>query len=969
MKLRSTESTALQKDASTDTYWVGTRNMGLFQCKLHDRTFVPIKNYTIPKKADRYSVYSLNITSDTVLAGTSHGLLMISGKGDSTGTMTHLWPQHGMGQPIVVRDLVRNSGHLYFSSPQGIMCLDSEQVKQVIPNSGMPQILPSLWGNGSTLIAQVADTLYTLDSQGHITERYQQTQSYDFLLANEKVYSLNQEEMNIAGQSFRLPSQARPSCHNLIANDPKHSMVLAVTLHHLLRVPYHHLQPATRTDHQDILLSCVNDKEDIFFLLGNTLFVKQHGDSVANERFQLPPDHHPTFMTCCDGYLYYVIGEKDVYRIRLDQQLSKRIMTLGNDVTALSSHNGYVYIGIRDSLLAWNGSELKPVRLHSSQQMVLCNPFVTTFYAHGDLLYFGTLNNGIFKGREYDFYRVDALSSSIDHRFVRDICVRQDTIYVLTHQQLWMHTADKALSIRAAGYNRLMANDNNVIAVSDYGLLIGRSNDLSNPSSICYQDWQFKPELCQTAGGQMIAVYNNSAVLVDDNLLNFDNQLHWIHFSHKRRLHWDDPRTLLACFAAFLIMTLICAALWHRQHTLEKKRLATLADAGEHKAQKAQREKEQTERLMRLKDRVNEQIDELQIFNLTDFSGIKQRSTEAMKSDNPQLIEQQIGILQNIIDNIANIELWHDTWGRWYGNFYLSQHVAQLIGRIVAMSKTIDRLDYDAERSMIDEFDRYVTSRLFRQELGKLLTDEEDTLRKIVKQAYDMGVAIGQTPPMIARRMGELCRPLAGDKELDSQQVYDLITKVEPLIWQSHMACALLRVGTITAKILFGDDLNNLDRLQGSLGKILEMERDPSHATDTYYANAQREFKQLVMQLDEQINKFYEPWMENKVDNELYDIIREQQGTSNKYKCFDGQRKIQVWGYLLVMLMCGTELKNKELNKVLKTISPRVGGFDSEKKRLIDWLATKNDMLKDFQAAHPTSIAEFILRVKKKETN
>ena len=618
-----------------DYYWVGTRNMGLFYCHLEDDRLVKLQSYTIPVKEDRFSVYDICIDKDTLYLGTSHGLFAVSSQvPQSTGSSINLeqrWHKNTTdASPVVVGKLCPDNDGLYFTTSVGIYKYSNGLSESVIPQPDTVMLAALSKGQDGKIRAIIDNKLYTIDGS-QVDSVSVAHRSIDFVNLPKYLYRVSRDSLYVTSRNDgintarALPSPARVECRNIICDDVAHDQVLLVTSHHLLRIPHHYSLPTSKYIRVGVSASCT-DGPKAYFLCANKVFQWDSGDTVAHEKCHLNASHHPSRITVCDGKLYYV-ADKKLYCKNLDNG-DEEFWVLNNEPTALGSHKGNVYIGVRDSLLLLKDGTLRsdPIKLMKRVKgaegaVVAQFPFITAFCNAGDSLLIATLNDGVYIG-ENDVFNEKFSGDSL--RFIRDIAVHGNNTFILTHRGLWRHSSDTQAAsphqyIDSKGFNRLLVNNQSVTMIADFGLREFRINGdvVDGHYRDYYQDWSFRPELSFIKDSVMV-ISRNNGVLMFNKPLSESSEVQWLEFIPSWRPS-DDLILVLMCAAVALALLLLVWWLMRRSHSQEiqakdeliQTKVEELQAKDEELRIKEKKYKVQTDELRGKMESLNSQIKEL----------------------------------------------------------------------------------------------------------------------------------------------------------------------------------------------------------------------------------------------------------------------------------------------------------------------------------------------------------------------
>lgn len=729
-------------------YWVGARNMGLFYCRLSGDSLVKVKSYIIPDKIDRFSVYDICFTDDDSLyLGTSNGLFRTSAAVDTKPAfnikLEEIWYKGKLGDPVLVNKVCNDRDSIYFTVPNAIMKYSNGHIEILdsISNKTNIKVQPSLYKEtNGTVMAMMSDSVY-YNINGSPTPLNHSC--FCFVYANNNVYQITKDYLYITcnGTSLPgllLPSQARQECRNVMINDSR-DQVLLVTSHHLIRIPHHIMPPTYAGSDVRVSASCV-DKETntAYYFVGDTLYELKSGET-AHEKFILDSTKHsPSFLTTCKGKFYYVFNNR-LFCIN-DKGSYEKEYPLPQEPTAIESDNGSIYIGVRDELLALKDTTLTVIELKYGKNSFVSHPFITAFCPRkkDDNLYIATLNDGVFKGKNGDFQRDTLLSNDITHRFIRDIAVIgnsfRDTVLVLTHRGLWVHpNGEEGKFIKSPGYNRLLVNGSQVVAVADFGLRKFRFNfNHSDPDSIIsfsdlYEDWGFVPEL-SLFRVEGLLVCRNNRVLAFNNLTSDPTQdaPRGIEFEQKLRLS-RDLSLMLLCIGIAAVLFLLMYLKYKKDRSAQDKEFnKQLSHIKEVNAKTLQDKQEVIGKI----EVLTQQLKELESLRLPNYASIKERADKAISSVDLQSIENEINYLTNL-KKVVDIST---DFKKEY-NSRETKILAMMSDQSLRKQSILVMLDRlmksdGQDPTMISEYETFACSSLDADEIAKVLANIVDEAQK-----------------------------------------------------------------------------------------------------------------------------------------------------------------------------------------------------------------------------------------------
>ena len=554
------------------TYWVGTRNMGLFRCEMKSDSLKPMKKQGrffihATNKATKYSAYDISVTPTGIYVATSHGLQKIQ-MYDGTITSDYLdvlWPEFYRPQehqkdlrPLVVGNIVKcNDSILYCASDSGLLCVRTnikeddglDDVKTLRPGKEFFNVVQRS-GTLKGVYVLSKDSLYKLDDNNkfhpYIENNQAQVYFYDSLCGINYLLSTNHmtlledcdSESLKKRHTISLKRPLRILCHNIIVPDTDHGRILLLTEHSLLRIGNHQgiLDSADKATH-----ACV-DGQYIYYLSGTRLFRQDLSDSNNNIQAKQIAEIHSkevNFMIVSNGVLYYVDGDNASFRMSLQNNLFLNTILPWawktetdsktdeeRDVTAIGCDSNNVYIGIRDGFRNINGPEMLNLSYDVKEgNKIKCDaPFITCFARSpkGGQTLLGTLNDGIYSGTDNKFSLIKGTKpdSMGLFSFIRDICIVpgvKDSIYVLTNHKLIRQYGNsfRTDSIDVTGFYRLFVLDSiHVFGVKGFGI-----TNLSNGITL-YPDVQFNPKACVLAKGKLYAGSNGGVYVIDPTSTN-----------------------------------------------------------------------------------------------------------------------------------------------------------------------------------------------------------------------------------------------------------------------------------------------------------------------------------------------------------------------------------------------------------------------------------------------------------------
>ena len=516
--------------SDSSVYWVGTRNMGVVRCSMRGDSLVMQRQYVLPvsSKGTEYSAYDLAPCNGGVYAATSHGLFFINASGDMVTVYSKTAPRKGTSpvlSPIVVSDIRKFAdGSIACASNSGVLRVDT--VKHSV-SMLTHQRCNSISLCGDTIMALCGDTLKRMLPSGRCLGEIRLEHSANVLfheplshmeyLVGSGMVQIVPTDAFCGGKRQHVAPTGRPVrtfCHNVIVDDPMRSQLILVTEHSLMLVGHHQ---DMFSDIGNVKYAC-GDGGFVYYLAGTRLFRQRLGDNRAVQiKDLLRGNADVRFMTVIGGKLYYSDSNNRVFKADLYSNYFlnslfswDRELDLGadNDITAIGHDSVAVYVGIRDGIRQIGSN--RRVTLRDSDGSNLPSdgsaPFVTSFSLpspQGDI-FLGTLNDGIFCGKQGTFSR---LSGTQSLQFVRDIAVAvscscgSDSLFVLTNHRLLRGTADGlVVSDTVSAMRRIaVADASHVYGFPDYGIV-----DFGKRTRY-FADIHFNPKACIAIGGRVYA--------------------------------------------------------------------------------------------------------------------------------------------------------------------------------------------------------------------------------------------------------------------------------------------------------------------------------------------------------------------------------------------------------------------------------------------------------------------------------
>jgi len=866
-------------------YWVGTRNMGLFYCRMKGDSLVKVKSYIIPEKNERYSVYDICFgDNDLLYLGTSNGFFCTPSAVDTMSAenirLKELWYKVKPGDPVLVSKVRNDRDNIYFTAPNAIYRYSNghSEVLDNIINKTNVKVQPSLYkAADGHVMAIMGNSFYdSVDGSpsplGHTC--------FDFVFANQNLYLVSKDYLYIISNGtplpgLLLPSQARQECRNVIIND-SHDQVLLVTTHHLIRIPHHIMPPTYAGSDVRVSASCIDKNSNTaYYFVSDTLYQLKSGETAHEKCILDSTKHHPGFLVARNNKFYYTDNNR-LFTIN-DKGGYEKEYPLPQEATAMGSHGGSIYIGVRDSLLRLKGTTLTGISLKYGKNSSIRHPFITAFCTRykDDNLYIATLNDGVFRGKDGDFQRDTLLSNDLTHRFIRDIAILgdsiRDTVLVLTHRGLWVHpNGGEGKFISSPGYNRLLVYGSQVAAVTDFGLRKFTFNlNHTDPDSIItysdyYQDWRFIPELSLSRAEGLLICRSNK-VLAFNSLSPDQNDPRGIEFEPKPRLGYDWFLVLL-CTGLAAVVLLMMYLITHRNQQTVK---------------------------MRNKE-LSELLKEVESLGLTNFDYIRKRVECAMSSYEIGTIEHEIEYLNNVIKAVKTSTNFKKEYNSRKGKMremmsdqsFREQSILAMVDRLMEMK--IDAHDDQDLAKSISEFETFDHSSLDVADVKKSLASIAADVQKALPGKSDFTLAVTEILKAQIVTRDRIIHEIENNPTTGWDAV-DTLFEAYSLKIRNEMCNGFIRLNALISCEL-REDLETLHEKTGIIRSIKEkarkydykLKQENKQFDKQQFINESKllteEERTLIESCDHEIlqkilntiNSIYSPWFkESAVDKEL----------------------------------------------------------------------------------------------------
>lgn len=597
------------RDTTTDnepTYWVGTRNMGLFRCKLKNKSLeMTEKNgrYYIPAigKATKYSAYDISILKSGIYVATSHGLFKVptrTDKNDSTLTVLSSEPYKekiNNLQPVVADYLQQyKNEYLFCASDSGLLRveLSSNKLYNLLPKKGIKNIVV----RNDSIYSLIGNSVIVTDYKGEGKKSfkikktaqlyyYDETTKINYFISDHSIQLVKDTDLYNPDKYRQVQTKRaiRTNCHNIIVNDFLHRQLLLVTTHSISRLGHH--QDVLNT-YGNIKLTCT-DKNNIYYLIGTKIYRQKKNEPKATPFKDINKGTKDIqFMEVLNDVLYYVDSNNEIYKATLHSNyllnsiLSwdiniKQIPDLKKDITAIGKDGKNIYIGVRDGFRNLNNIDKEIPLKDISTNVPITPPFITKFVTNGDETMFCTLNDGIFCGKNNSFTRIPGSNS---YTFIRDIGVDSNInkrLYILTNHGFYKHEKSTFSKIaELSGYNRLLVLDStHIYGIKNFGI-----------SNLCdsteyFVDIQFNPKACLIVDNKIIAGSSNGVYVFSSDLSKKDGIVETEDSYYTVDLNERDyfSRTNIIIFISSIVIIII-GLWWHDRYKISRRAIQTCKD-------------------------------------------------------------------------------------------------------------------------------------------------------------------------------------------------------------------------------------------------------------------------------------------------------------------------------------------------------------------------------------------------------
>lgn len=573
------------KEGKDDIYWVGTRNMGLFRCEMKGDSLVMRKKngrYYIPAtgKATKYSAYDISAQTTGVYVATSHGLFKVPEKtAENDSTLVLLAPESYKSKPEALRPIVVGNiqkyedQYLFCSSDSGLFRVElaNDNIDKYLSNHKIRNVVVRQDG----IFSLTGDSVIITDKDGKFQKSIKLKQAaqiyyYDEIekinyFINDYLIQLVEDSNLYDSNSYKLARIKRPirtSCHNIVVNDPRHRQSLLVTNHSISRVGHH----------QDIFNSYGNlkyvsmDKDNIYYLIDTKIYRQKSNEKTAYLYKDITGGTKDVcYMEVNDDVLYYVDSDNEIFKAKLysnylwnsmlswDKKVEQNPKTK-KAVTAIGKDRDNVYVGVRDGFRNINEINTDISLIGDTNKNYVPDPYITSFATNNDSTILGTLNDGIFIGRDNKFVRIPDTQKYAFIRDVKAISAGCDSLRVLTNRYIYdRYDSISIMLSKAQGYNKLLVLDSKrIFGVKNFGL-----TDFSSGTDY-FVDIHFNVNACAAQDGKIYAGSSNGVYVFDSSISkkgNVEKGFYRVQFDQKD--YFSRTNILVLTLLVFIVIVIL----------------------------------------------------------------------------------------------------------------------------------------------------------------------------------------------------------------------------------------------------------------------------------------------------------------------------------------------------------------------------------------------------------------------------
>lgn len=564
----------VKKNHETDTFFVGTQNMGLKKTHQHGDSLITDIPYKIKGKGDRYSCYDIFFDNDTVYAMTSHGIFKV-GKSDTLDSIFTHTDSNGVPNPLVANNMVKASGYLFAATDSGVVVIKNHEVVDTIAE----KIKIKNVAYHNNFIYTLGDCLYKINPASlEVVDTVKLKASARYYFHADSIHHfLSDSYMVLAHDSvLHKPEQHKQvntrrklslEGHNVIADGKEYSLLVAENA--LWQVGHHYPSVFGNLKKEGGVKLACTDGKSAYFLVGKKVY-KLGANNVAEEVLELKENGEIRLMECnLNGdSIYYVNNGDSVFRQSLKQGDSELIGKSDKEITAMCVHNSVgngVILGVRDGLLYMEKQKIpEPITLEMNNGNKDTIPYIRRFAVTESNYYVPTMNEGIFfgKGKSLTF-----LGDTRSIQSIRDVvCPNPDNaaiLFWLTNKYLYLSRNDSVPNINYGSRLFVSHLDTGMVVCIPgeiRGMRVLRLNENHSilKDTILFSDMAYRPESSLRLndklflGGQSgIIAFNAKEIFDEKKSLNYN----YVEFKDKEK---RQSFVIYLPFLAVLIIVIIC---------------------------------------------------------------------------------------------------------------------------------------------------------------------------------------------------------------------------------------------------------------------------------------------------------------------------------------------------------------------------------------------------------------------------
>ena len=430
----------------TDSFYVGTQNMGLKKTRKVGKSLKIDTSYVIRGKGNRFSCYDVFMDEDTVYAMTSHGIFVV----EESDTLKRIFPnpdKNGVPDPLVANNMVKADGYLFAATDTGLVTIKNKKVDKIVVREKIKNVACH-----DNFVYALGGSLYKIDPANlNIDIVKLKAPAKYYFHADGIHHFLSESYMVLAHDSvLHKPEQHKQvttrrklsiAGHNVIADGKEYSLL--VTESALWQVGHHYPSVFGNLKKEGGVKLACTDGKSAYFLVGKKLY-KLGANNVAKEMLELKENGEIKLMECSLDSIYYVNSDNEVLRQGIETPWYKFWLdepdSIGNskkEITAMCIYsNPGVVLGVRDGLIRMNKPNMVNtivLRTHEPEGIDSI-PYIRRFYVK-DSIYVPTMNEGLFKGKGDT---LDIVKETEKLQFIRDVARQDCFLYLLTNRYLFL---------------------------------------------------------------------------------------------------------------------------------------------------------------------------------------------------------------------------------------------------------------------------------------------------------------------------------------------------------------------------------------------------------------------------------------------------------------------------------------------------------------------------------------------------